>query len=193
MKEIVVRSLKEGASLRLEMAESMSDDIIVASTAIAKAFESGRKLLLFGNGGSAADAQHITAEFVNGFVIERKPLPAIALTTDTSILTAISNDYSFDEIFIKQIEALGKEGDVALGITTSGFSRNVVDALRIAKDLKMITIALTGGNTCRTSFVDISLRVPSRSTPLIQEAHIAIGHILCGLVDVILFKDVGKW
>ncbi|HEX7522855.1 MAG TPA: SIS domain-containing protein, partial [Candidatus Deferrimicrobium sp.] len=110
MKESAVRSLKEGSDLRLKMAETMPAEIATAATAIAEAFKAGRKLLLFGNGGSAADAQHIAAEFMNRFLIERPPLPAIALTTDTSVLTSIANDYAFDEIFSKQVKALGKKG-----------------------------------------------------------------------------------
>ncbi len=192
MKESVVRSLKEGADLRLKMAETMPAEIATAATAIAEAFKAGRKLLLFGNGGSAADAQHIAAEFMNRFLIERPPLPAIALTTDTSVLTSIANDYAFDEIFSKQVKALGKKGDVALGITTSGSSGNVLKALRAAKKLGMTTIALTGEGGKAASLSDIALQIPSRSTPRIQEAHIVIGHILCDLTDTILFKDVGK-
>ncbi len=192
LKESVVRALKEGAELRTRMAESMAAEIATAATAIAEAFKAGRKLLLFGNGGSAADAQHIAAEFMNRFLIERPPLPAIALTTDTSILTSIANDYAFDEIFSKQLKALGKKGDVALGITTSGSSGNVLKALRAAKKLGMTTIALTGEGGKAASLSDIALQIPSRSTPRIQEAHIAVGHILCDLTDTILFKDVGK-
>ena len=192
MKESVARSLKEGAELRLKMAETISTGIAEAAEAIAEAFKAGRKLLLFGNGGSAADAQHIAAEFMNRFLIERPPLPAIALTTDTSVLTSIANDYAFDEIFSKQVKALGKKGDVALGITTSGSSGNVLKALRAAKKLGMITIALTGEGGKAASLADIPLQIPSRSTPRIQEAHIAVGHILCDLTDTLLFKDVGK-
>jgi D-sedoheptulose 7-phosphate isomerase len=192
LKESVARSLKEGSDLRLKMADTMSAEIVTAATAIAEAFKAGRKLLLFGNGGSAADAQHIAAEFMNRFLIERPPLPAIALTTDTSVLTSIANDYSFDEIFSKQVKALGKKGDVVLGITTSGSSGNVLKALRAAKKLGMTTIALTGEGGKAASLSDIALQIPSRSTPRIQEAHIAVGHILCDLTDMILFKDVGK-
>jgi len=192
LKDAVVRSLKEGSDLRLKMAETMSAEIETAAAAIAEAFKAGRKLLLFGNGGSAADAQHIAAELMNRFLIERPPLPAIALTTDTSILTSIANDYAFDEIFSKQVKALGKKGDVALGITTSGSSGNVLKALRAAKKLGMTTIALTGEGGKAASLADIALQIPSRSTPRIQEAHIAVGHILCDLIDTILFKDVGK-
>ena len=192
MKDSVARMLKEGSDLRLKMAETMAAEIVTAATTIAEAFKAGRKLLLFGNGGSAADAQHIAAEFMNRFLIERPPLPAIALTTDTSVLTSIANDYAFDEIFSKQVKALGKKGDVALGITTSGSSGNVLKALRAAKKLGMTTIALTGEGGKAGSLADIALQIPSRSTPRVQEAHIAVGHILCDLTDTILFKDVGK-
>jgi len=192
VKDTVARSLKEGAELRLKMADSMVESISAAAEAIADAFKSGRKLLLFGNGGSAADAQHIAAEFMNRFLIERPPLPAIALSTDTSILTSIANDYSFDDIFSKQVKALGKKGDIALGITTSGSSANVLKALRAAKKLGMVTIALTGEAGKAATLADIALQIPSRSTPRIQEAHIVVGHILCDLTDTLLFKDVGK-
>jgi len=192
LKDSVARMLKEGSDLRLKMAETMAAEIVTAATTIAEAFKAGRKLLLFGNGGSAADAQHIAAEFMNRFLIERPPLPAIALTTDTSVLTSIANDYAFDEIFSKQVKALGKKGDVALGITTSGSSGNVLKALRAAKKLGMTTIALTGEGGKAGSLADIALQIPSRSTPRVQEAHIAVGHILCDLTDTILFKDVGK-
>jgi len=192
LKDSVARSLKEGSDLRLKMAETMSAEIAAAATAIAEAFKAGRKLLLFGNGGSAADAQHIAAEFMNRFLIERPPLPAIALTTDTSVLTSIANDYAFDEIFSKQVKALGKKGDVAMGITTSGSSVNVLKALRAAKKQGMATIALTGEGGKAAALSDIALQIPSRSKARIQEAHIAVGHILCDLIDTILFKDVGK-
>ncbi len=192
MQEAISKMLKEGAELRLQMAETMTGDILEAAQAIAHAFKAGRKLLLFGNGGSAADAQHIAAEFMNRFQIERPPLPAIALTTDTSILTSISNDYAFDEVFGKQIKALGRKGDIALGITTSGGSANVIKAFRVAKKLSMVTIVLTSEGGKAASNADIALLVPSRSTPRIQEAHIALGHILCDLTDTLLFRQVGK-
>jgi D-sedoheptulose 7-phosphate isomerase len=192
VKETVARSLKEGAELRLKMAETMAASITAAAESIAEAFKAGRKLLLFGNGGSAADAQHIAAEFMNRFLIERPPLPAIALTTDTSVLTSIANDYSFDDVFSKQVKALGRKGDVALGITTSGSSGNVLKALRAAKKLGMVTIALTGEAGKAATLVDIALQIPSRSTPRIQEAHIVVGHILCDLTDTLLFREVGK-
>jgi D-sedoheptulose 7-phosphate isomerase len=184
--------LKEGADLRLQMIETMTGGILEAAQAIAHAFKTGRKVLLFGNGGSAADSQHIAAEFMNRFQIERPPLPAIALTTDTSILTSISNDYAFDEVFSKQIKALGRKGDIAIGISTSGNSANVLKAVRVARKMGMVTIALTAEGGKLASNVDIALAIPSRSTPRIQESHIAIGHILCDLTDTLLFRQVGK-
>jgi D-sedoheptulose 7-phosphate isomerase len=192
LQEAIAKMLKEGAELRLQMVETMTAGILEAAQAIAHAFKAGRKVLLFGNGGSAADAQHIAAEFMNRFQIERPPLPAIALTTDTSILTSISNDYTFDEVFSKQVKALGKKGDIAIGISTSGNSANVLKAFRAAKKMGMITIAITAEGGKMASNADIPLAVPSRSIPRIQEAHIAIGHILCDLTDTLLFRQVGK-
>ncbi|MGE5752239.1 MAG: SIS domain-containing protein [Deltaproteobacteria bacterium] len=192
MLEAITKTLKEGSDLRLQMMETMPSVILEAAQAIAHAFKTGRKVLLFGNGGSAADAQHIAAEFMNRFQIERPPLPAIALTTDTSILTSISNDYAFDEVFSKQVRALGKKGDIAIGISTSGNSVNVVKAFRAAKKMGMVTIALTAEGGKIASNADIALAVPSKNTPRIQEAHITIGHILCDLTDTLLFRQVTK-
>ena len=192
MQEAIAKMLKEGADLRLQMMETMTGAILEAAQAIAHAFKAGRKVLLFGNGGSAADSQHIAAEFMNRFQIERPPLPAIALTTDTSVLTSISNDYAFEEVFSKQVKALGKKGDIAIGISTSGNSANVLKAFRAAKKLGMITIAITAEGGKMASNADIPLAVPSRSVPRIQEAHIVIGHILCDLTDTLLFRQVSK-
>ncbi|MGB9628681.1 MAG: D-sedoheptulose 7-phosphate isomerase, partial [Thermodesulfobacteriota bacterium] len=176
--EVKERFLKENLSNLLEGVQL-----------IARAFQSGNKLFFFGNGGSAADAQHLAAEFVNRYILQRSPLPAIALTTDTSILTSISNDLSFDEIFSKQLRALGRRGDVAIGISTSGNSSNVIRAFEVAKEMGMKTVALTGNDGGRLSKIsDLSLIVPSSSTPRIQEAHILIGHLLCEMVEQILFS-----
>src|SRR4030066_204824 len=175
LKEAVAKMLKEGADLRLQMIETMTGDILEAARTIAETFKAGRKILLFGNGGSAADAQHIAAEFMNRFLIERPPLPAIALTTAPSILTSISNDYSFDEVFSKQIKALGKKGDIAFGISTSGSSPHVLKAFRVARKQGMVTIALVGEGGKAASLVDIALCVPAKSTPRIQEGHVAGG------------------
>jgi len=151
-----------------------------------KSIKKGNKILLFGNGGSAADSQHIVAELVGIFShrVKRKSLPAIALTTNTSILTAIGNDISFDKIFARQIEGICKKGDVVIGISTSGKSLNVIEAIKLAKKMKAKTIALTGENKNSLSkIVDISLNVPSKNTQRIQECHILIGHIICMLIE----------
>lgn len=149
-----------------------------------KALCDGRTLFFCGNGGSAADSQHIAAEFIGRFQKERRALPAIALTTDTSILTALANDYSYDKVFSRQIEGLGREGDVLVGISTSGNSANVVAALRQAKTLGLVTVGLTGGDGGSiSSMVDVHLNVPSKITARVQESHICIAHCLCDLVE----------
>jgi len=148
------------------------------------------KILIFGNGGSAADAQHLAAELVNRFKKERAPMPAIALTTDTSILTAIANDYDFSEVFSKQILALGKRGDIALGISTSGKSSNVIEALKVAKKLGLYTIGLSGGDGgLMKDFCDYLILVPSRETPRIQEGHLLFLHIFSELLEELIFQD----
>jgi len=148
------------------------------------------KILIFGNGGSAADAQHLAAELVNRFKKERAPMPAIALTTDTSILTAIANDYDFSEVFSKQILALGKKGDIALGISTSGKSSNVIEALKVAKKLGLYTIGLSGGDGgLMRDFCDYLILVPSRETPRIQEGHLLFLHIFSELLEELIFQD----
>jgi len=156
---------------------------------VAQALRAGNKLLLFGNGGSAADAQHIAAELVGRFMGERRALPAVALTTDTSALTAIGNDYGYDEVFARQVHALGRAGDVALAISTSGKSPNVLEAVRVAQTIGMTTIGLTGGDGGALGpLVDVALRVSASTlSPRIQETHILIGHVLCELVDRELF------
>ena len=153
-------------------------------------FSRGGKLLIFGNGGSAADAQHLAAELVNRFRRERAPLPAIALTTDTSILTAVGNDYSFELVFVKQIEALGRPGDIALGISTSGKSPNVIRALSRAKELGLYTVGLTGGDGGRLPEVaDLVLIVPAKETPRIQEGHLLFLHIFSELLEEACFGN----
>jgi D-sedoheptulose 7-phosphate isomerase len=156
---------------------------------IAAALRDGHKLLLFGNGGSAADAQHIAAEFVNRFKIERVPLPALALTTDTSALTSIANDYGYAEVFAKQVRALGGPGDVALAISTSGQAVNVLRAVAVCKRMGVRTIALTGGSGGKLAkAADLVLRAGATTeTARIQETHILVGHVICELVDTLLF------
>ncbi len=156
---------------------------------IAQALQAGHKLMLFGNGGSAADAQHIAAEFVNRFKIERTPLPALALTTDSSTLTSIANDYGYGEVFAKQVRALGRRGDVALAISTSGNAPSVLRAVRVCRRLGVHTIALTGGSGGKlAAAADLVLRVAGTSeTARIQETHILVGHVICEQVDRLLF------
>ncbi|HWP91903.1 MAG TPA: D-sedoheptulose 7-phosphate isomerase [Thermodesulfobacteriota bacterium] len=191
MKEQIISKLRESAELKLRFAKESLKEIEEATETINKTLKSGGKVLIFGNGGSAADAQHIAAEFVNRYQKERKALPAIALTTDTSILTSVGNDISFDNIFIRQIEALGKRGDVAWGISTSSKSQNIIKALEYAKSEGLKTIGFTGGDAGKISkIVDVCINIPSTSTPRIQELHITIAHIICELVeDAICKKD----
>jgi D-sedoheptulose 7-phosphate isomerase len=147
-------------------------------------YEQGRKLLIAGNGGSAADAQHIAAELVNKFYFDRPALSAIALTTDTSIITAIGNDYGYEKIFSRQIEANGVEGDVFIAISTSGSSKNIVEAIKVARNKGLITVGMSGTKVDEMDeLCDYMLKVPSNSTPRIQEVHIVIGHVLCMLVE----------
>ncbi|MDA3785290.1 MAG: D-sedoheptulose 7-phosphate isomerase [Deltaproteobacteria bacterium] len=167
------------------------ETLVTAVEWVVSCFEGGGKLLLFGNGGSAADAQHLAAEFVNSFLIDRRPLPALALTTDTSILTSVGNDFSYDDIFAKQIRALGKKEDLALGISTSGNSANVIAAFAEAKKIGMKTMALTGCNGGKIrGHVDLLLNVPSTHTPHIQETHLWIEHMICQLTDEKMFGSL---
>ncbi len=166
--------------------------VLDVSWVLARAFEKGNKVLLFGNGGSAADAQHLAAEFVNRFLINRKPLPALALHTDTSVITSISNDFSFTDVFSKQIAALGVTGDVAWGISTSGNSGNVVRGLAVAREKGLVTIGFTGADGgAMKEFCDYLFTVSSDHTPRIQEIHILLGHIICEIVEEFLFGTQG--
>ncbi|MBI1952082.1 MAG: D-sedoheptulose 7-phosphate isomerase [Acidobacteria bacterium] len=165
-----------------------TDVIERVAAAFIAALRSGRTLLFFGNGGSAADAQHLAAEFVNRFVVDRPGLPALALTTDTSVLTSIGNDRDFSRLFSRQVEALGRPGDVAVGISTSGRSSNVLEGLRAARARGLATVGFTGGQDGPLGAIcDHLVRVPSLTTARIQEVHILVGHVLCELVDEALF------
>lgn len=193
MKTIVDRSFEESIEAKRRCMEQNQESLIRAATMIVDAFNNENKLMLFGNGGSAADAQHIAAEFVNRFMIERPPLPALALTTDTSILTSVGNDYTFDDVFSKQIKALGMEGDVAWGMSTSGNSVNVVEALIVARERGLRTICMTGANTGKTAEVaQVLLRVDAENAARIQECHITMAHIICELVDYQLFQRLSS-
>jgi len=178
------KNLQEHQALFANLNE-LEPRIQEASRLIVEAFSSGHKLMICGNGGSAADSQHIAAEMTGRFIKDRKPLPAIALSTDTSALTCIGNDYSFDEIFARQIQALGQSGDILLAISTSGNSKNVIRSIEEAKKLGVQVIALTGRDGGKMkAMADISVVVPSEITARIQEAHIFIGHTLCGDVEI---------
>jgi len=189
MEDHIVKIFKESIRVKEAFVNENLSKLVNVVEAIIAALKAGNKILIFGNGGSAADAQHIAAEFVNRFVIERPPLPAIALTTDTSIITSIGNDYDFSEIFSKQIRAIGQPGDIAWGISTSGNSANVLKALEVAKKMDLVTIAFTGkdgGNIAKIA--DLSVNVSSSVTARIQEVHITAGHAICDLVDIKLFQ-----
>ncbi len=190
MKEAIVKAFEESVRTKKSFLKENLETLLSVIDLIAQAFLRGNKLLLFGNGGSAADAQHIAAEFVNRFRIDRPPLPALALTTDTSAITSIANDYDYKEIFAKQVKALGKEGDVALAISTSGNAANVLAAIDACKKLKVITVGLTGGDGGKlASKVDYLLCVSEgKNTARIQETHILVGHVICEMVDQRLFS-----
>lgn len=189
VEDIVVRLFRESNQVKEAFLNENLSKLVRVVDAVTAALKGGKKVLLFGNGGSAADAQHIAAEFVNRFQIERPPLPAIALTTDTSVITSIANDYDFSEVFEKQIRAVGQAGDIAWGFSTSGSSPNVLKALETAKKMGMFTVGLTGKDGGRVAgIVDVALNVPSGSVPRIQETHITVGHVICEMVDFRLFK-----
>lgn len=172
--EQVVASLKE----------KMIPDIEEIANICYETIKTGKKIMLCGNGGSAADCQHIAAEFVGRFAKERKGLSAIALTTDTSILTAVGNDYGYDAVFSRQVEAIGRDGDVLIGISTSGNSKNVIEAFKQARLKNVKTIAFTGGKeSVLSQLADASLKVPSEETARIQECHIMVGHLICDFID----------
>ncbi|MCP4682637.1 MAG: D-sedoheptulose 7-phosphate isomerase [Desulfobacterales bacterium] len=189
MEKIIEKILAESLGVKETFIKKNVSNLILLAEKIAQAFTSDCKLLLCGNGGSAADAQHIAAEFINRYILERPPLPALALTTDSSVITSIGNDYSFNDIFSKQIKALGMEGDILLAISTSGNSENILSAARDARDQGIFTAAMIGGDGGKLAgLADIALVVDSEITARVQETHILAGHILCHLVDHILFQ-----
>ena len=189
MKEIILNILQDSLETKEQFIKDNLDLIQEGADSLATCITSGHKIMILGNGGSAADAQHIAAEFVNRFQVERPPLAALALTTDTSVITSIANDYHFDQIFSKQIQALGKKDDIAIGISTSGGSKNVIQAIRAAKDIGMITLGLMGRGGELAQCTDLAFRVESDITARIQEAHSTLGHILCDLAERILFPE----
>jgi D-sedoheptulose 7-phosphate isomerase len=184
--QYVREQLRITASLfeQVKKDDALIDAVAAAGKICAQALAHGNKIMLAGNGGSAADAQHIAAEFVSRLAIDRRPLPALALTTDTSILTAAGNDYGFETVFERQVQALAAPGDVLIGISTSGKSPNIIRALQAARSAKAITIGLTGGDGGRMpELCDVIVRVPSNRTQNIQEVHIMVGHTICALAE----------
>ena len=183
MKQIS-ETLNEISNNFIKLLDQSTTDIQQASKLIIKSLQSGRKIMFCGNGGSAADAQHLSAELVGRYMKNRKPLASIALTTDTSVITAISNDFSFDEIFSRQIESIGNEGDVLYAISTSSKSENIIAALKVAKTLKIKTIGITGNEDSGfAGLCDVTISVPALRPDRIQEMHIAIGHIICEILE----------
>jgi D-sedoheptulose 7-phosphate isomerase len=189
VRDRIQRSLHAKQKLLLDA--RFHDQIARVALQIVDSLRSGGKVLFFGNGGSAADAQHLAAEFTGRYLKERSALPALALSVNTSSVTAIGNDYGFDVVFARQLEALGNKGDVAVGISTSGNSRNVIRALEIAKLKSIYTVALTGasGGLLR-NIADCTICIPSEETPRIQESHILVGHIICEIVEEKLLRDL---
>jgi D-sedoheptulose 7-phosphate isomerase len=195
MTNAIRRAFQESIAAKNQFLNENLATLVAVVDLIAARLLAGNKLLFFGNGGSAADAQHLACEFVNRFMLERPPLPAIALSTDTSILTSIGNDYGFVEVFAKQVKALGREGDVAVALSTSGNSPNVLRAVEVCKKRGLATIGLTGGDGGKLArLVDHHLCVSgSKLTPRIQETHIVTGHVICEMVDRKLFgREPGK-
>ncbi len=191
MQQYVIDGIKEAQRVMGAMLEdtALQAQLGAAATATIECLKNGGKILLAGNGGSAADAQHIAGEFVSRFAFDRPGLPAIALTVDTSILTAIGNDYGYEKLFARQVQALGHKGDVFIGYSTSGKSPNVLKAFEEARALGLVCIGLTGNRGGpMQELCDFLLEVPSADTPKIQEGHLVLGHILCGLVEDAIFK-----
>ena len=186
MKEDIAKRIEESISVKNYILNDtrLIDEIERATTIVVNAIKNGNKVIFCGNGGSAADSQHLAAELIGKFYFNRQSLPAVSLTVNTSIITAIGNDFGFDKVFARQLEGIGKTGDVLIGLSTSGNSKNVVEAFKIAKKIGIKTVAFTGENGgILKDFADILINVPSNDTPRIQEAHILIGHIICELVE----------
>lgn len=188
MKQKILQAFGDSAEIKQRFAQDHADRILQVATLMEQAFRQGHKVVLFGNGGSATDASHIAAEFVGRYQQDRRALPALALSTDMATLTSIANDYTFDEIFARQIRAHGHKGDMAIGISTSGNSPNVLKGVEAAQELGMTTIGWTGAKgTSLAAKVEYSFVVPSTVTARIQECHITLGHVLCEFVEELLF------
>jgi D-sedoheptulose 7-phosphate isomerase len=191
MQNIIISELNESADIKLRLAQQSADIIAKVADIMTAALKAGNKILFCGNGGSAADAQHLAAELLGKFKMHRKALPSIALTVNTSAITAIANDYEYDMVFERMIEALGCEGDVLVGISTSGNSKNVARAMDKAREMDIKTVGFVGQNPGTIGErSDLCLCIPSDITPRIQEAHITCGHIICGIIEHNLFGEV---
>jgi len=185
----IKRGLLESASLKKRVAEENADTILRIAEEVTRTLKEGGKIIIFGNGGSAADAQHIAAELMGKYLMDREPLPAISLTVNTSSLTAIANDYSYSDVFLRQLKGIARKGDLVWGISTSGNSENVVKALKWAREKGIKTVGFTGeGGGRMKEYCDLIFEVPSKSTPRIQELHITAGHIICEIVEEELFR-----
>ena len=190
MKRAIEKAFRESAEVKLKFLQEYTDRIVKVTDLILSAYRQGHKLLFFGNGGSATDASHLAAELVNRYRRDREGLPAIALTTDMSVITSIGNDSSYNEIFARQVQALGQKGDIAIAISTSGSSPNVLRGVEAAKQKGITTIGFTGGTGGKlVNLVDHAFVVPSKNTARIQETHITLGHIICELVEEHLFGE----
>ncbi len=188
MKEQVIKAFDESAEVKRRFVREHTDRIVEVARLIARAFKEGHKVLLFGNGGSSTDASHIAAEFVGRYHRDRSPLPAIALGTDMAALTCIANDYEYAEIFARQVRAHGQKGDIAIAISTSGNSPNVLRGVEAAREIGLITVGWTGGKGGKlVSLVDHCFIVPSTVTARIQESHLTLGHVLCELIEEDVF------
>ncbi|HEY2583187.1 MAG TPA: D-sedoheptulose 7-phosphate isomerase [Mucilaginibacter sp.] len=195
MNNIVINHITESIAVKTALLNNkfLIDEISHAAAVVTEAYKKGKKTMLAGNGGSAADAQHIAGEFVSRFYFDRPGIPSIALSTDTSIITAIGNDYGYEKLFARQLQAQGIEGDVFIGISTSGNSPNILEALKLCKERRIISIGFTGASGGKMDdLCDICIKVPSNETPRIQEAHILIGHIICCIVEEQLFSNYKK-
>ncbi|TQP52311.1 D-sedoheptulose 7-phosphate isomerase [Vibrio cholerae] len=188
--EYIKNYLSKSISVKQDLlaSESILQQISKVAELIIEAYRNGNKVIIAGNGGSAADAQHIAAEFVSRFFFDRPGLPALALTTDTSMMTAIGNDYGFDKLFARQLQAQSRGGDVFIGISTSGNSENIIKAMSLTKELGVTSVALCGESGRLKDMVDYSINVPCTITPYIQECHICIGHMICAIVEEVIFK-----
>ncbi len=189
IREMVLTQAEESAAMKNRMIadEALMEKVAEVAGVLCKAYESGHKTLWAGNGGSAADAQHMVGEIVNKFYFDRPGLPALALNTNSSVVTAIGNDYGYDKVFSKQLEGCAEEGDVFIGISTSGNSANLVDVLDICRKKGIVTVALVGERACRMDAYDYAIHIPSAVTPRVQEGHTLVGHILCSIIEESVF------